>query len=194
MAYPQSISQLIFTGFSSPNIYAERTAFSKKTRLFSLFKKRNFIRKILAISRSEVLISFGLTLIVFAIIVAFYQELLFITFDPESAKASGIKVKRLESMLILLTAVLVVMGMKIVGLLLVTALIVIPASAGLQLAKSFNQAFMTSVLIACFSVILGLFSAFYLNLPASGAIILLASLFFLLLFCMRIIKHGPSSY
>ncbi len=145
---------------------------------------------ILAISTMEVWISMGLTLIAFIIIAMFYQELLFVTFDPDSAKASGINVGRLESVLILLTAVVVVLGMKIVGLLLVTALIVIPAAAGLQMAKSFYRAILISVVVSSLSVVMGLWLAFYLNLPASGSIILLSAVFFLILFSFRVIKSG----
>lgn len=145
---------------------------------------------ILAISSTEVWFSMVLTLIAFAIIAMFYQELLFITFDPDSAKASGIKVGRLESILILLTAIVVVLGMKIVGLLLVTALIVIPAAASLQMAKSFFHAIIISIFIAGLSVIIGLWVAFYLNLPASGSIILLSAIFFLVLFSLRTIKSS----
>lgn len=143
---------------------------------------------ILAISKTEVWTSMVLTIIAFVTIIIFYQKFLFITFDPDSAKASGIRVRRFESILILLTAVVVVLGMKIVGLLLVTALIVIPAAAGLQIAGSFFQAIVISIMVSVFSVSIGLYLAFHLNLPASGTIILLAALFFLFLFSVRMIR------
>lgn len=142
---------------------------------------------ILAISYAEVWFSMVLTLIACVVITLYYQEFLFITFDPDSAKASGIKVRGLESIMIILTAMVVVLGMKIVGLLLVTALVVIPAAAGLQIAKSFLHAILISMLVAVLSVIMGLWLAFYLNVPASGSIIILSALFFLLLFSFRII-------
>ncbi len=143
---------------------------------------------ILAISSLELWISLALTMTIFISIVLFYRELMFITFDPESAKASGMKVSRLESLLAILTAVTVVLGMKIVGLLLVTALLVIPSAAGLQVGKSFGQTLLLSILVASLSVFLGLIFSFYGNIPASGAIILIASLFFLSLFLFRILK------
>ncbi|MGA1842097.1 MAG: metal ABC transporter permease [bacterium] len=145
---------------------------------------------IMAISSTEVWVSMVLTIITFAIIVIFYQELLFVTFDPDSAKASGIKAGRLESILILLTAIVVVLGMKIVGLLLVTAIIVIPAAGSLQIAKSFFSAIIISMLVASLSVAIGLWLAFYLNLPASGTVILLSSVFFLILFSSRAVRSG----
>jgi len=143
---------------------------------------------ILAISPFEVWVSLALTIIVLLIIILFYQDLLFITFDSESARSSGLKVSQLEMILSMLTAVTVVLGMRVVGLLLVSALLVIPSAAGLQLARNFRQAIVLGVLIALFSVSLGLLTAFYWDLPASGAIILFASLFFVSALAIRVVK------
>jgi zinc transport system permease protein len=143
---------------------------------------------ILAISNFEVWVSVALTVIVLLIIVLFYQDLLFITFDSESARSSGLKVSRLEIILSLLTAVTAVLGMKVVGLLLVASLMVIPSAAGLQVARNFRQAIILAILVALFSVSLGLLTAFYWDLPASGAIILFASLFFVCALAIRAAK------
>jgi zinc transport system permease protein len=107
------------------------------------------------------------------------------TFDREAAKASGIKVGRLDVLLTILTAVTIVLGMKVVGILLVSALVVIPAAAGLQLSSNFKQAIILSSLIAFVSVLLGLFLAFYLDLPASGTIVILSFLLFGLFFIFK---------
>ncbi|MEW6163113.1 MAG: metal ABC transporter permease [Nitrospirota bacterium] len=144
---------------------------------------------ILAIEKAEVLIAIILTIVVLLVIVLFYQELLYITFDPESAKTSGIHVARLDSVLAILVAVTVVLGMKVVGLLLVAALLVIPSAAGLQLAGSFRQAVLFSCLIAAGSLVSGLFMAFYWDLPASGTIILSSFVIFVILFCVRLMKR-----
>ena len=106
-------------------------------------------------------------------------------FDRESAKASGIKVGYLDTLLTILTAITVVLGMKVVGILLVAALVVIPASGGLQLASNFMQAILFSSFIAVASVVFGLLIAFYLDLPASGAIVILSFLFFVLFFALK---------
>jgi len=107
------------------------------------------------------------------------------TFDRESAKVSGIRVDRLDILLTTLTAITVVLGMKIVGLLLVAALVVIPGAAGLQLASSFKQAIIISSLVALFSVVIGLFLAFHFDLPASATIVILSFLIFGLFFGLK---------
>jgi zinc transport system permease protein len=141
--------------------------------------------EILAIESSEVVFSIVLAFVVTALVVANYQKFMYMTFDRESAKASGIKVERLDSLLTILTAVTVVLGMKVVGILLVSALVVIPAAAGLQVASNFKQAIAFSTCISLLSVVLGLVVAFQLDLPASGSIVLLSFLMFGILFVFR---------
>lgn len=140
---------------------------------------------ILAIDSTEVWLSVALAGSVLFIIILFYRRFMFMTFDRESARAAGMKVKSLDTLLTILAAVTVVLGMKVVGLLLVSALLVIPSAAGLQLASSFKKAMILASGVAVFSVILGLIFAFYLDFPASGTIVLLSAVFFLLSILFR---------
>jgi zinc transport system permease protein len=140
---------------------------------------------ILAIDRLEVGLSTALAALVIIVILANYHRLMYVTFDRESAKASGVKTARLNLILTVLTSVTVVLGMKVVGILLVTALLVIPAAAALLLARSFRQALLLSSLVASMSVIIGLLTAFYLDLPASATVVLLSFLFFAVFFLLR---------
>lgn len=144
---------------------------------------------ILAIETFEVWVSLALTVAVLLTVSLFYHELFYLTFDPESAATSGIKVKRLEALLAVLSAITVVLGMKVVGILLVAALIVIPSAAGLMLAGSFRQAMVISAIVSIVSVFWGLLAAFYWDLPASGATVILSFLFFLILFSVRILTR-----
>ena len=133
---------------------------------------------ILAIGTGEVWVAVILTAAVLCAVVFNYNDLVYTTFDHELAKTSGIKVGNLDTLLAVLTAVTVVLAMKVVGLLLVAALIVIPAATGLQFASNFNTAIAMSGLTGMISVLGGLFAAYYLDLPAAGAIVLLATMIF----------------
>jgi len=144
---------------------------------------------ILAIDVSEVIFAIGLATIVLIVVRLNYHRFLYLTFDRESAKASGIAVDRLEMLMAVLTAITVVLGMKIVGILLVSALLVIPTAAGLQLATSFKQAIVISCGVAVASVVTGLFAAFFFNFPASGSIVLVSFLFFGFLFFCKHVKR-----
>ena len=141
--------------------------------------------EILAIEVTEVWLSVMLAAVVVVIVILNYHTFMYMTFDRESAKASGIKVGRLDILLTVLTAITVVLGMKVAGILLVSALLVIPAAAGLQLASSFKQAIVYSSFVAVFSVVIGLLLSFYFDFPASGTVVLLSFLLFGLFFIFK---------
>ncbi|HYB19992.1 MAG TPA: metal ABC transporter permease [Thermodesulfobacteriota bacterium] len=137
---------------------------------------------VLAIAPEEVWVAFSLALAVLLAIALFYQEFVFLTFDPESAKASGVQVHRLDALMAVLTAVTVVIGMKVVGILLISALLVIPAAAALQIARSFKEALVISAILAAISSLCGLVTAFYFDWPPSGTIVLISGILFLFFF------------
>lgn len=140
---------------------------------------------VLAIDAGEVWVAFLLALAVLITVAFFYQDFFFLTFDPESAKVSGVRVRRLDALLAVLTAVTVVMGMKVVGVLLISALLIIPAAAALQVARSFKQALALSAVLAVISTVSGLLSAFFFDWPPAGTIVLGSAILFLLLFAAR---------
>jgi len=140
---------------------------------------------ILTIDVTEVVLAICLAAVVVLTVIVNYQKFMYMTFDRESAKVSGVHVKRLDVLLTVLTAITVVLGMKLVGILLVSALVVIPAAAGLQLASSFKQAIGFSSLIALFSIVFGLGASFFLDFPASGSIVIISFLCFCLFFLIK---------
>lgn len=140
---------------------------------------------VLAIAPEEVWVAFSLALAVLIALALFYQEFVFLTFDPESAKASGVQVRRLDTLMAVLTAVTVVIGMKVVGILLISALLVIPAAAALQVARSFKEALLISAVLAAISSVCGLLTSFYFDWPPSGTIVLISGILFLFLFLAR---------
>jgi zinc transport system permease protein len=133
---------------------------------------------ILAIEPLEVGLTVALAAAVLLTVRLNYAKLLYMTFDRESARAAGVKVGRLDMLLMVLTAVTIVLGMKVVGILLVAALIVIPAAAGLQVASSFRAAVRASTAVAVVSVGAGLGLSLALNIPASAAIVIFCFLAF----------------
>ena len=133
---------------------------------------------ILAIEPVEVGLAVGLAGAVLAAVGLNYRRLLFMTFDRESARAAGVPVGAMDTLLMVLTAVTIVLGMKIAGILLVAALIVIPAAAGLQAARSFRMAVGMSAAVAVLSVAAGLLLSLALNIPASAAVVVVCFLVF----------------
>lgn len=103
-----------------------------------------------------------------------YDKLLYSSFDEECARLSGIPVRAVNLALMILTAVTVSLSMRVVGILLIGALMVIPSVTAMQVARSFRQSLAYSIAFALAAVIGGLIAAYYLNLPAGGTIVLLS--------------------
>lgn len=129
---------------------------------------------ILAISQAELMVATGLFLTVMTLLWLYYNDLVALTFNEDLAVISGIKVRFLNSLLAVLTALTVVLAMKLVGVMLISALLILPASAALQVARGFRMTVVLSVLFSLLAVIGGIVLSFLLNLPTGATIILLS--------------------
>lgn len=130
---------------------------------------------ILSISATEVVLSVVLSLIVITAIYLFYWDLFSATFDEEYAKTTGIKTNSINALLTLLTAVTVVLAVKMVGVMLVSALLILPAVTALQIAKSFKVTLMLSAFISLISVIIGITISFFFDLPTGATIVIVSA-------------------
>jgi zinc transport system permease protein len=104
----------------------------------------------------------------------YYKELLYLTFDESSARAAGLPATLVNTLLAALAAVTTVAAMRIVGLLLVSSLMVIPALTAIRLANSFRQTLLIAVATAQIAVLAGLTASFYLDTAPGGTIVLTA--------------------
>jgi zinc transport system permease protein len=144
---------------------------------------------ILSISKAEVLASIALSVVVLVIILFFYHEYFSATFDEEFAKVSGINTKKINSILVLLTGITVVLAMRVVGIMLTSALLILPAVTALQIAKSFRNTMVISSVIALLSVIIGIYISFAMNLPTGATIVMTNFIFFISAFFYRNTFH-----
>ncbi len=143
---------------------------------------------ILVVTGEETFLALGLLVFTLLMLRIFGEALLFVSFDEESARAGGLRVKALKLLLSTLTALLVVIGMRMVGLLLISALMVIPGAAALEVARSFRQCLWLAGLFGGLSVLGGLSASVVLDLPPSGAIVLFSGGLFLLSLFVRRVK------
>ena len=137
---------------------------------------------ILTVTRTELFLSFIVFLTVTATVIIFYDDLFAITFDEELARTIGIKTKQINTILFLLTAVAAVLAMKVAGIMLVSAMLILPPLTALQLSFSFRMTILAAVLFSILSVICGIIAAFLLNLPAGGTIVIFNIGFLLFIF------------
>lgn len=140
---------------------------------------------ILAISSQEVFLSVGLSVVILLVIIFLYNDLFSTTFDEQFARITGINTNRINVALMFLTAITVVLAVKVVGIMLVSAMLILPAVTALQISKGFKAAMITAAIIAVFSVLAGITISFYADLPAGATVVIVNFLLFALSFSIK---------
>lgn len=124
-----------------------------------------------AVSRQDLYVVIGIAVVVIVFLFFMFKELFLLSFDDEFAKASGIPAKWVHLAFMIVTALVIAASMRIVGILLVSSLMTLPVAAAMRVAKGFKQAIIYAIVFGELSVIIGLVSAFYLNLAPGGTIV-----------------------
>ncbi len=140
---------------------------------------------ILTVSPMDVWLILALGAVVVTTVVLSYRRLFAITLNEDLARTSGVQVTALNFTLTVLTALTTVVAMRMVGVLLVSAMIVIPTLTGFAIGTSFRRATVVAIVMALASVVIGLITAYYLRLAAGGAIVLTALLIFAMAAALR---------
>jgi zinc transport system permease protein len=128
---------------------------------------------IYTLDRTDLAVIAGVSVIVLTILLIFKKELFLLTFDEDAAAVSGLPVKYFNIMLSILTALYISASIQIVGALLVSALLTIPAACSLVLSRSYKQAIILVVIIGEIAILAGLWIAGVWNLAPGGTIVLL---------------------
>jgi ABC-type Mn2+/Zn2+ transport system permease subunit len=113
--------------------------------------------------------------LVLALMALLYKELVLLAFDPDMARVVGVPTRRLYYLLLAMIGLTVVICLRTLGIILVTALLIIPASTGRQLATRIPTMMLASVLVSCFSAIAGLLVSYHLNIGSGASIVLCAA-------------------
>jgi zinc transport system permease protein len=141
---------------------------------------------ILAVSQDDLLTIVIFGSIALFLLLLFAKELYFIAYDEEVAKTSGIKVKFLNFLLVTVVAIIIALSIRVVGSLLIGALMVIPTVAALQYRVGFKKTMLLSLLFALFSVVFGMTLSYHYSLPSGATIVLsVIALFIISLFVNR---------
>ncbi len=140
---------------------------------------------LLALSSTDVITTTILSLIVIGLFILFYNKIFAITFDEGFAKATGINVNLYKMILSILTAITIVMGMQLIGTLLISSLLIIPAHASMNLFKTYKSVIICSFIVSIIGFLIGITTSFIIGLP-TGATIVCAN--FLILFLFQIIS------
>ena len=138
---------------------------------------------VLAMTKTDVALAVVLCAAVLVLFILFYHKLFAITFDENFSRATGLKVSRYNTLLAILTALTIVLGMRMMGAMLISSLVIFPALTAMRLFKSFRSVVLCSAVtsVTCFCA--GLTASFVLSTPV-GASVVAANLGLFLLSCL----------
>ncbi len=174
-----AIAVIMSTGIGLAGILS---GFVKNSASFNSF----LFGSIVAITDFELYMVIGLSVIVILSVILLYKELFYITFDEESARLAGIPIKTINFIFTLLTAITISISARTVGTLVISSLMVLPVAAAMQIAKSYKQTVIFSVIFALMFAISGLYISYYADFKPGGTIVIVGVI---TLVCVLIYKN-----
>ena len=136
---------------------------------------------ILAMSQADVILSIIVSVIVAILFVVYYRKLFVVTFDENFAKASGLKANRYTNIIAVLTALIIVVGMRMMGVMLISSIIIFPALTSMRIFKSFKKVIISSAIVSVVSFLIGIYLSYIYNI-STGAMIVIVNLVLFILF------------
>lgn len=141
------------------------------TKGFNIDVSNYMFGSILALTKSDLYLSAILSIVVIALFLLLFNRLFAVTYDEVNAKATGVNVDGYQLVISLLTAVTVVLGMRMMGTMLISSLIIFPAMAARRLTASFRGMVAGSAIISVVCFLIGLSLSFLLNLPTGASVV-----------------------
>lgn len=139
---------------------------------------------ILAIGESDLILSVVLTIIVLILFIIFYNKLFGITFDETFSKATGVKTNAYNMLLAALTAITVVLGMRMVGTLLISSLIIFPSLTSMRLCKSFKSVTILTAIISVIAFITGILISYIYSTPTGASVVIVNIILFVIFYIL----------
>ena len=136
---------------------------------------------ILAIEKSEMVLCVVLGIVIIGVFIFFYNPIFAITFDENFAKATGLKVEVYKTVLSILTALTIVIGMRIMGTLLISSLLIFPALSAMRITKKFKRVMIISVIISLICFFAGLVASYLIEIPTGASIVVSNLIMFLIM-------------
>lgn len=135
---------------------------------------------ILAMSLSDVILSIALSVCVLIVFVLFYNKMFAVTFDENFAKATGIKANRFKIILSILTAITIVIGMRMMGTMLISSLIIFPSLTAMCVCKTFKSVVVTSGIVSVICLFFGIIISYVYAIPTGASIVITNAIMFVL--------------
>ena len=136
---------------------------------------------ILAMTQNDVILSVALSVVVLTLFVLCYHKIFTVTFDETFARATGVKAGWYNALIAFLTAITIVLGMRMMGALLISSLIIFPALTSMRLCKRFQSVTICAAVVSVVCFLIGITGS-YLYATPTGATIVITNIFMFLLF------------
>ena len=140
---------------------------------------------ILAITEFEVIISVSVSVVVIVVIILLFNELFLVAYDSDYANISKTNTKTINLIFSIIQSIIIVIGIKIIGAMLMSALTIFPVVSALQIANNFKKLVVLALIISVTSVVLGIFLSFFFNTPTGATIVIINGLVFFLFFVTK---------
>lgn len=144
---------------------------------------------ILAMDSGDVVLSVVLSVLVLILFVIFYPRIFAVTFDENFARATGVKVEVYNGLLAFLSAITIVLGMRMMGALLISALIIFPPLSAMQIFKTFRQVVISSALLSVVCFVAGLILSYIVAAPTGASVVLMNVAAFTVSFIIRLVRQ-----
>ena len=144
--------------------------------------------QILAVSSFDVFIVTAMCISVVSLIIIFFKQLLFYSFDPTGAEVKGLNTNFLNYLFLVILSVAIVASLQTVGIILVLSMLLIPAAASKQITKTFVSSIYVSILFGVFSSVSGLYLSYFFNLPSGPTMSMVATSLFIVCFFINKLK------
>ena len=141
------------------------------------------------ISTTELILTLVLTVVVIGAFVIFYNRIFSITFDEDFSKSSGVRTEIYNIIISILCAFTVVIGMKVMGTLLITSLIVFPVLSARQICKTYKHVVIASAIISVLCFVIGIITNLAVDLPVGATIVVINLIVFIILLVTRLIMN-----
>ena len=144
---------------------------------------------ILVMTKADVYLSIIVSIIVVLLFIIYYRKIFIITFDEDFGKASGLNTNRYTTLLAVLTAITIVVGMRMMGTLLISSIIIFPALTSMRLFNTFKKVILSSVAVSIFSFLTGILLSYIFNLSTGATIVIVNLILFIIFSILEKIIH-----
>lgn len=143
---------------------------------------------ILGLSESDVILSIAISVPVLLLFILFYNKIFAVTFDENFSKATGVKTGIYNALVAVLTALIIVLGMRLMGALLISSLVIFPSLTSMRVCKTFRSVVICSGVVSVICFLLGICSSVLFNLPTGASIVIANIVAFVVFYFIGLVK------